>query len=568
MKEERSASQINFGFLPGQTVDLRNSVWRVSGWRNPLHQSQVDVRALRDELCRLAGPWEARGTDGQYVSDLRKGVALSVYSLDRESGVDVEPFPRTWVCRDCNRVHRSAEQERCRCGSSRAPTNLHFVGYHPACGRLHEPRIRRCQEHNDVQIVWPDSASAADIIFRCPICGHKTQKGLVGAACDCGGPGSILHTVHRAASVYTPHPVVIVNPPSPERLQRLHDAGGPPRALSWILAGMPTRTLEEWSNTATALRSQLLRSGLGEETAEQMVELAVQQGDVMDDREAGSPERVGQQAESEAVTMAMAFSESRTRIADLASKAPDGSQRALNYNEEYPEALRQAGIESVDFIDSFPVFTGHYGYTRGAEPWDSRLVPFRSQSGYAVYGDLGMTEAMFIALDPQNVVNWLERRGLKVGMGQDSTSARQALLRAAEIPGVDETEDQLTTGTAILTLVHSFAHRFVRMAAVHAGIDRNSLSELLVPSHLGFFVYAAARGDFVLGGLQAVFENDLHTLVRAFLHEEHRCPLDPGCSHSGGACMACLHLGEPSCRLHNRFLSRGALVGPYGYLSQ
>lgn len=568
MKEERSASQINFGFLPEQTVDLRNSVWRVSRWRNPLHEGQVDVRALREELCRLASPWEARGTDGRYVSDLRRGVELSVYSLDRESGIDVEPFPRVWVCRDCSRVFRSTEQQRCHCGSTRAPTNLHFVGYHPACGRLHEPRIKRCREHNDVQIVWPDSASAGDIIFRCPTCARQTQKGLMGAGCECGGNGPILYTVHRAAAVYTPHPVVIVNPPSPERLQRLYDAGGPPRAMSWILAGMPTRTLEEWSNTATALRSQLIRGGMGEETVQQMVELAVQRGDVTDDRDSGSPESGCQQAEPEAVTMAMAFSESRLRIKDLVSMAPTGSQRAWNYENEYPDALRQAGLETVDFVDSFPVFTGHFGYTRGADPWNARLVPFRTESGYAVYGDLGTTEAMFVGLNPQTVANWLASRGLSIGSVEDATSARQALLRAADIPDVDETEDELTAGTAILTLIHSYAHRFVRLAAVHAGIDRNSLSELLVPSHLGFFVYAATRGDFVLGGLQAVFENDLHTLLRAFVHEEHRCPLDPGCSHSGGACMACLHLGEPSCRLHNRFLSRNVLVGQHGYLSQ
>jgi len=114
--------------------------------------------------------------------------------------------------------------------------------------------------------------------------------------------------------------------------------------------------------------------------------------------------------------------------------------------------------------------------------------------------------------------------------------------------------------------VHSYAHRFIRLAAVYAGIDRNALSELLVPLHLGFYVYSASSGDFVLGGLQAVFESDLHGLLAAVVQDEHRCPLDPGCLHSGGACMACLHLGEPSCRYYNRFLDRSTLNGLGGYL--
>jgi hypothetical protein len=48
---------------------------------------------------------------------------------------------------------------------------------------------------------------------------------------------------------------------------------------------------------------------------------------------------------------------------------------------------------------------------------------------------------------------------------------------------------------------------------------------------------------------------------------EARCPLDPGCRSGGGACMACLHLGEPSCRWFNRFLDRSALFGTDGFLS-
>jgi hypothetical protein len=46
---------------------------------------------------------------------------------------------------------------------------------------------------------------------------------------------------------------------------------------------------------------------------------------------------------------------------------------------------------------------------------------------------------------------------------------------------------------------------------------------------------------------------------------EHRCALDPGCSHEGSACMACLHLGEPSCRLFNQSLDRSTLAGGSGF---
>jgi nitrite reductase/ring-hydroxylating ferredoxin subunit len=56
------------------------------------------------------------------------------------------------------------------------------------------------------------------------------------------------------------------------------------------------------------------------------------------------------------------------------------------------------------------------------------------------------------------------------------------------------------------------AARFARCVVV-CGIERDALSEYLVPGHLGFFVYAGARGDFVLGGMQAVFESNLDDLL-------------------------------------------------------
>src|SRR5262249_54866387 len=135
-------------------------------------------------------------------------------------------------------------------------------------------------------------------------------------------------------------------------------------------------------------------------------------------------------------------------------------------------------------------------------------------------------------------------------------------------PGPGKITTQETTGSALLTLIHSYAHWLIKRLAVYAGIDRNALSELLIPQHCCFFIYAAARGDFVLGGLQAVFETELDALLRDVVSADGRCPLDPGCVRTGGACVACLHLGEPSCRYYNQYLSRDSLFGRNRYFTQ
>src|SRR5690606_21201407 len=128
------------------------------------------------------------------------------------------------------------------------------------------------------------------------------------------------------------------------------------------------------------------------------------------------------------------------------------------------------------------------------------------------------TEAFFIRLDPIRVARWLARRGHTLREWSDPVDARIAIIEAADIPDRrDEVPERATVGSDLLQLVHTYAHRFIRQTAVFSGIERDALSEYLVPLHLGFFVYAAPRGDFVLGGLQAVFESELDSLLTSFV---------------------------------------------------
>jgi hypothetical protein len=265
----------------------------------------------------------------------------------------------------------------------------------------------------------------------------------------------------------------------------------------------------------------------------------------------------------------MATVDSRIRLSDLRDGVTAGGPRRALYERDYPRAIKDAGLHSVELIDSFPVLTGVFGFTRhDPTPGASRLVTYRDpRRRYRVFADMSQTEALFVRLDPIRVATWMADRGFIPPTWTDDRTARIAILRSAAIPEPgDDPPSPPTPGGALLTLIHSYAHKFIRRASVYAGIERTSLSELLVPSHLGFFVYAAARGDFVLGGLQALFETALDKLIDEVAFGESRCALDPGCSQSGSACAACLHLGEPSCRWFNRFLDRSTLRGPRGYL--
>lgn len=568
MRDQRSPSQVLFGFLPEQTVDVKGGVWKVKEWRHPEVLHSVHTPALREELCRMASPWESNGRDLGFAADMRRGADLDVVSVSRDNGVQLEAFPRQWVCKGCRRVHTSATTPACPCGHRGARGQMPFVGYHE-CGNITEANIPRCQIHRQVKVHWPGTASARELRFECPVCNVVLQRGLGFKRCGCGiGDDRYVFTVHRAASVYTPRSCVMVNPPSRETMRVLTEAGGPARALRWVVDGMPGKGPTDGLTTREALRRDLLAKGLPESTIDDMLDAAAKKGAfAAEPVPLDIPQEHVPPAEREAVTIALSVANARATVGQLLANAGDNERLVDLYGQRYPRSLREAGLETVELIDKFPVLSCQFGYTRDKlAPGDATLRTFRDRRGkYTIHGDLGETEALLVRLDPLRALAWLRGRGHALADQRSPTAARIEVLRHAVIPDPGVTVVG-TVGADLLKLIHSYAHRFLRETAVFAGIERASLAELLVPRHLAFYIYAAPRGDFVLGGLQALFEGELDKLLDVVVADEHRCALDPGCSKSGGACPACLHLGEPSCQCFNLYLSRSVLFDQGGYL--
>lgn len=563
MKETRSASQILYGHLPQQTVDVRGGVWKVKSWKyKPVHE--VDAEALSAELIRLAAPWEASGRDGRLVASLRAGANVQVRSLDRELGAWLEPFPKTWRCKNCSRLLDSP-RARCKCGAIGPHGQLPFVLFHDACGDIREPSYPRCPAHDDVRMRLPGTTSLREIELSCPECNRTLRSNFLYTNCTCGQSGRngerMEFTVHRSASVYVPRSVVIVNPPSRTQRRRLHAAGGGPAALAWIAEGMAS----PWVDGVAGAKSAALRRTLAEQglTPEQ-IDAALAAAGVADDkpRELRISPEVNDAAEYDASAIALAMSETRKTIGDL-KRTATGKRQAL-YDGQYDHALKRAGVQRIDLVERFPILNGQFGYTRGDhEPGASRLRAFTERDGtVVVYGDLATTEALITRLDPVRVSYWLRERGHGIEVKDNIRDAYEGILGA-----VGNDPENSAVLSDITTLVHSFSHRMVRQTSYYAGIDRESISELLFPLALAFVTYAVPRGDFVLGGLQAMFEHDLHTVLDRVVLDESRCALDPGCweSRHGAACAVCLHLGEPSCRLFNTRLDRKVLFDTDGY---
>lgn len=564
MRELRSPNQILFSHLPAQTVDIKGRIWKVDRWISPL-TLPVDSDGIRRRLLAAIDIWRIQGNDNNLSGALHQGRQIEVVGVNPEQGVKVETFPSVWRCHTCRRVRYQRGQ--CECGS-RSWAQLHFVAFHE-CGWLDVPTLPRCPQHQQATVSHSTSSSVRDLKFSCPVCNRSLPSGLGGGRpCPACHQPSVVVNVHRAASVYTPHSFTMVNPARPEHLRALLAGGGLEKSLRWVLHDMPGERPESLTPTRQSVLETLLAQGLPHDVAQRAADSAAQGAGL---KEAAQPIQTratsSEDAESAALEIALATYEGRRSASGLLGE-PVGAELEVIYREQYPPAIVAAGLKDIDHVDRFPILRGVFGYTRGGRPaGETRLVAFTGrQNSVRIHADASETEALYLRLDPVRVAAWLRARSLLDVAPDDPVQARLAILDAAAIPGRGDDDRQLTTGAAVLALLHSYSHRFIRQLAVLAGVDRESLAEYLLPEHLGIFVYATPRGDFVLGGLQSVFETELDRVLNLQVDAENRCPLDPGCDRASGACLACLHIGEPSCSHYNRFLDRKTLFGDLGYL--
>ena len=87
-----------------------------------------------------------------------------------------------------------------------------------------------------------------------------------------------------------------------------------------------------------------------------------------------------------------------------------------------------------------------------------------------------------------------------------------------------------------------------------------SISEYIIPRALSVSIYCNHRFGATIGALTALFEQSLADWLRS-IWSQRQCIYDPVCRQGEGACHACSHLAETSCRYFNLNLNRAFLFG-------
>lgn len=116
----------------------------------------------------------------------------------------------------------------------------------------------------------------------------------------------------------------------------------------------------------------------------------------------------------------------------------------------------------------------------------------------------------------------------------------------------------------LYTLLHTYAHVFMRAISEFSGLDLGSISEYLFPADLAFVVYRNGT-TMDLGNLSALWRNFNNMFLEHILQPKtlmcgsgSLCDTNP---HKPGACPDCVMVPETSCLASNQLLSRSVLRG-------
>jgi len=244
-----------------------------------------------------------------------------------------------------------------------------------------------------------------------------------------------------------------------------------------------------------------------------------------------------------------------------------------------------AGMADFGLIREFDLCRFTHGFTRMSNeplieknesgktvlyPVRLNLFPTLGNRKRPIYVVTQANEAFYVRLDPKVVYAWLGTLGLADLPDWDPDGELKLgahLLQLAEPFGKYFSE--LHPGPASMyrytyTLLHTYAHVFMKSISEFSGLDLGSISEYLFPADLAFVVYRNGT-TMDLGNLSALWRNFNNTFLEHLLQPKtlmcgsgSLCDTNP---HKPGACPDCAMVPETSCLASNQLLSRAVLRG-------
>jgi hypothetical protein len=607
----RGKGQVLTAFLPGKTFDFQGGagISRVKNIRGVPKERELNLPVLLRRVEEDVRAWHE-----EYRPLFRDSVLKSPsrFVLLDPISVEAEMFPLVFWCQNkrCSRVFdrsyigsapKSATCPACKIGML---TQLRFVQIHQ-CGALKPltpPPCDGCHRKDKMALDTRKSERIANFQWICHGCRSGSPKTVFQNFCsECNwssssnsngrDPRRVRIVPHRTGSAFYAHNTTLLNIPTSEMKQFFEVEEWTELAAAKFL-DIPEargRTLTEFVEESARIAAKG-DEGLSIEDFENLVDQfggEVSKPEALEQAKRLLNDRKVEKKESSASGIAEALRrrtgvpqhswESAGReMLEAVMPGENGDPRSL-YSEEKDDpgfakaagTARQMGMVAFNLVEDFPIVNATYGFSRVEyRPNECRLVPFPIHSEYGdgkypIFVDQVQADALMFRLDPNRVLRWLRANGenpqLPVGEEEYAEPAffvelfHEAQLRYT-LKG-DQKSRRMVFG-----LLHTMTHLCVKQASLLCGLDRNSISEYLLPRALTSAIYSNHRSGAAIGALTALYEQSLAEWLDAIL-DARRCVYDPVCKHQEGSCHACTHLAEMSCSFFNLNLGRAFLFG-------
>jgi len=558
---ERSSSQILFNYLPGKTFDHETyrvicRVDRVDGERLEEIDRETLVRRVN---AKLEAAIAARNSVVNF--DERSRRDPSAWTIKRPTQVVARVFPLLLQCRlGCKRVYSlnedgSGPRNRVCPHCQKRLTQVQQILFHE-CGTIRSLEVPACPRHGRGNIALDDrgSLSTSDWRWLCKAAGcNQTVNRSLTRRCDCGTyRNTLLRTdLYRSSHVFRPLKEQIIDFPVRERRLFAESSNAAEATIAAFLGVAEDQIrFEEQSTTQQEAEEKLLAS-LSADLAEKLrgeLEQKRQSLPSLSDQvshyfeNSAKPDVVEETLDFVVAKRGVGFAPWQDIVEDPALQGRISS------------ALEGSGISQVHFSPKFPTSVVVYGYSRGgSDTGNAAILGFgREGDRHVMYGSENRSDAVLVELSPKKLLSCV---------GIDELDPVRAKARVASLVATRDPK-----GITVRSIVHTFAHAFLKAVSVWSGLDSNSLAEYLFPAAGAFAVYEIVGAGISMGGMKRMVDKHLVSVVEEFLRVLSSCTYDPACIERLGACFACVHLAEISCQDFNNGLDRRLLVGDSGYL--
>jgi hypothetical protein len=395
--------------------------------------------------------------------------------------------------------------------------------------------------------------------------------------------------VHRAAATYFPHQVVLLNQPGSEMSAFLATDRWQAIAAGRFFelpSAMGRRLVDFASTSSTAQpsiggladsdKAALRASGMSED---QVLQYERMQQIIHSGRQATAlattPQAIANELVRDSGVAWEAWESAGQEMLEAVTPKENGATRSIigpttgAPAEGEQLALGRVGLAELSLVTEFPITTAVFGYSRVDYIPDECFVnPFpadRDAGGkFPIFVNVTTADALLLRLDHNAVIGWLAANGMPVTVpptGNRALAERASFLAIFNGVSLRQTIDAANPqARMVFGLLHTLSHAALRHAGLLCGLDPTSLAEYVLPRTLSFAIYSNQSFGATIGALTALFEQSLEDWLGRII-ETRKCIYDPVCSDNSGACHACFHASETSCRFFNVNLGRQFLFG-------